>query len=129
MRKIMTALRSLAVLAVALALAPSDVKAQGVLLPDGSTVIGHMNIAGSPPVGTGCTIASGSTDTFGRCLTTAAAGSIAFARAYVTAPACIVQDSTGTPLNVYTTTTTQITLTTVTAAHVLYWICFGFLGG
>lgn len=117
-----------ALAALALAM-PIDAKAQGFLLPDGSTALGHLNASGPPPVGTGCTIAALSTDAAGTCTTSAASGTIVFARAFTVAPRCVVVDATATPLAVYTTTTTQITLTTVTSAHVLYWVCFGTQGG
>ena len=32
----------------------------------------HVNFAGAPPVGTGCTIAAGSSDTAGKCTASAA---------------------------------------------------------
>lgn len=83
---------------------------------------------GNPPVGTGCTIAAGSSDTDGSCTTSAASGSIAFAATYTVAPSCLLIDATSAatvPQVTYTTTATQITLTTVTSAHVLFWHCGG----
>lgn len=121
---------ALAVLAAAsIGLSLPSVRAQVLYLPDGTGLIGHLIGASPAPVGTGCTIAAGSTDAFGRCVTSATSGSIAFFRAYAAAPFCVVQDGTATPVTVYTTTTAQITLTTVTSAHTLYWACFGAVGG
>lgn len=88
-------------------------------------VVGMINSQSALPIGTGCTIAAGSTDLAGSCTTSSTSGSIAFATAKQVAPSCIVQDSTATPVFVYTTTTAQITLTTVTSAHVLFWLCIG----
>lgn len=99
-----------------------------IQLQDGAAFLGHAVVSGAPPVGTGCTITAGSTDMAGSCLTTAAAGSIAFSKAFATLPWCILQDGTATPLTVYVTTVAQITLTTVTSGHTLYWICLGRTG-
>lgn len=119
-----------ALAAFALAMPNGANAQQSFVLPDGTSATGHLNAGGPPPVGTGCTIAALSTDAAGTCTTTAAAGTIVFARAFATtAPRCVVVDATATPLIVYTTTTTQITLTTVTSGHVLYWVCFGAQGG
>lgn len=107
-----------------------DALAQGFSLPHNSAITGHLITSqAAPPVGTGCTIVAGSTDLDGSCTTSATSGSIAFATAFVSAPFCIVQDSTATPVFVYTTTTAQITLTTVTSAHVLFWHCAAKVGG
>lgn len=105
------------------------VASQVFFLPNNAAVIGHLNGSSGPPVGTGCTMVAGSTDFAGSCTTSATSGSIAFAAAYTAAPSCLVVDATATPVAVYTTTTTQITLTTVTSAHVLYWTCIGKVGG
>lgn len=125
----MSMLRVAALAAVVGLAAGLPVASQIFLLPNNTAVVGHLNGASGPPVGTGCTIAAGSTDFAGTCTTTTTSGSIAFAGAFTTAPACLLVDSTGTPVAVYATTTTQITLTTVTSAHVLFWTCFGRVGG
>ena len=106
--------------------------AQGFVIPNNAQLSGHLNGAGVPPVGTGCTIAAGSTDTAGSCTASAASGSIAFANAYAQAPNCLVTDGSATStvsMPVYTTTTAQITLTTIISTHVLYWFCVGKPGG
>lgn len=132
MLKIRTFLRERFVLAIAfvLALGAAPIVAQSVFLPSNVGLIGHI-IAGAPsaPVGTGCTIVAGSSDTAGECLTTATSGTIVFAQAFTSAPTCIVVDRTATPVAVYATTTTQITLTTVTSAHNLSWNCWAKIGG
>lgn len=94
-------------------------------LQDGVTFSGHAVVGGAPPVGTGCTIQGGSTDLWGSCTATAASGTIAFAKAFLTAPHCIVVDQSATPIAVYTETTAQITLTTVTSGHLYRWACVG----
>lgn len=102
--------------------------AQGFAIPSGTQVLGLLGYGGSPPVGTGCTIASGSTDSGGNCTTSAASGSIAFTKTYNVAPNCVLVDATSAatvPQVTYTVTTAQITLTTVTSAHVLRWHCDG----
>lgn len=110
--------------AAAMAMVPLPTSAQ-FIIPDGTNLGGHLNAQGNVPVGTNCTIAAGSTDTAGSCTTTNTSGSIAFARAFTAAPTCLLVDSTATPVAVYTTTTAQITLTSVTNAHVLFWFCIG----
>ncbi len=98
------------------------------VLQDGSVVSGHLTSASPPPVGVGCTIAAGSTDMAGACLTTATSGTITFAKPFATAPVCLVVDITATPVIVYTISTTAITLGTVTSAHQLRWFCMGNAG-
>lgn len=97
--------------------------AQNFQLPAGSAYINMMLAQGGPPIGTGCTIGANSTDSAGFCTTTAASGTIQFSRQYSLVPSCIVVDTTATPVAVYAVTSNQITLTTVTSAHVLRWKC------
>lgn len=99
---------------------------QGFQIPNNSAIIGHLGVTGNVPVGTGCTIVAGSTDTAGSCTASAASGSVAFATAYAIAPFCLVTDGSATStvsMPVYTTTTAQITLSTIISTHVLYWFC------
>lgn len=121
--------RMVALAAVAGLCAGLPVASQVFFLPNNAAVSGHLNNAGGPPVGTGCTIAAGSSDFSGSCLTTATSGSIVFAAAYLTAPDCVLVDRDATPVAVYASTVSQITLTTVTSGHNLYWICAGRVGG
>lgn len=118
---------SLAAVIAAFFLAVLPVSAQTVL-QDGSTIFGRLTVAGAPPVGTGCTIAAGSTDQAGTCTATAAAGSIAFTKTYNSQPFCVVVDQSATPVAVYTQTTAQITLTTITSGHIYTWNCMGRSG-
>lgn len=123
--------------ALALFCAGGFVVAQVVSLPHNVTVLGHLNsgqntvgtATGAAPVGTGCTITAGSTDTVGACVATAASGSIAFNTAYLASPLCTLVDTAATPIAVYSVTTAQITLTTITSGHAYVWTCFGKVGG
>jgi hypothetical protein len=123
--------KALAGASIAAMLAATPLHAAQFNLPSPAG-IGHTESYGAAPVGTGCTIVAGSTDTDGECTTSAASGSIAFATAYASAPSCIVVDKTSAatvPQVTYTTTTAQITLTTVTSGHGLVWHCSGKVGG
>jgi len=105
--------------------------AQSFNLPNNSTVTGHLVAGGgNPPVGTTCTMAAGSTDSFGACTTTSTSGAITFNVPWITAPNCSVTDSTANAAtNAYTVSTTAITLGTVTSGHLLQYICIGKVGG
>lgn len=106
-------------------------QAQQLSLPD-PVGVARVVAQGGVPTLTGCTIVAGSTDTAGECTATATSGSIAFSRAFLTAPTCIVYDKAATStvsMPVYTTTTAQITLTTIISGHGLVWTCFGKIGG
>lgn len=120
--------------ALSLACAVGAIPAIGQVFtaPPNFTLGGHYVASGNPPTGTGCTIAAGSSDTDGSCTASATSGSIAFATAYLVAPTCLVTDGSATStvsMPVYTTTTSQITLTTIISTHVLYWHCAGKIGG
>lgn len=110
-----------------------SVIAQVFTLPNNTQLLGHLiSGAATPPVGTGCTIIAGSSDTDGECTTSATSGTIVFGAAYVSAPSCTVTDKSATStvsMPVYTTTTTQITLTTIISAHGLVWHCAAKIGG
>jgi len=114
--------------AAALSFAPVAALAQGFIIgPKTQVQTPSLAPQGNPPTGTGCTIANNSTDMAGSCTTTATSGTIVFATALASAPNCILVDATSAatvPQVTYTTTATQITLTTVTSAHVLRWVCF-----
>ena len=110
--------------------------AQGFTLPNGSVALDHLIAAPAPgkaaPVGTGCTIAAGSTDDAGSCTASAASGSITFATAYASAPFCTVVDASATStvsMPVYTVAASAITLSTIISTHVLYWTCRAKTGG
>lgn len=109
---------------------------QGFTTISNLIVLGHFFNGGSGtaavPVGSSCTIVSGSSDTDGSCATTGASGSITFAVAYATAPFCSVVDATATStvsMPVYTVSTTVITLSTIITAHTLFWHCAARVGG
>lgn len=98
--------------------------AQSFTFPPGTVLQGMMSGQGKSPVATGCTLVAGSTDADGTCTTTTTSGAIVFAKTdAVNPPFCIVSDGTATPVAVYTVTAQQITLTTVTSAHVLRYHC------
>lgn len=130
---------ALALFAISLALtalAPANVYAQGFTLPDGTVQQGHIAavpaLGKTPPVGVGCTIVAGATDTAGTCTASAASGSLTFATAFNSAPTCVVWDQSATStvsMPVYTVSASAITLTTIISTHVLGWICFGKTGG
>lgn len=122
-----------ALLAASLMFAPVLALAQTpqVQLPN-PVGVGKVQAQAGIPTLTGCTIVAGSSDTAGECTTTATSGTIVFSQAYLTAPSCLVIDKTSAatvPQVTYTTTASQITLTTVTSAHVLVWQCMGKIGG
>lgn len=102
---------------------PIHAQAGNFVLPSNTGFIGFLSAQGKQPVATGCTIVSGSTDAAGKCSTTATSGTIVFAKTdLVNPPFCVVSDgSGGTPT--YTVTATQITLVTITSAHVLFYWC------
>lgn len=107
--------------------------AQAFYIPTGAIQVGHLNsspIAGAAglPVGTTCTILAGSSDTSGSCTASAGTATITFGTTWGVAPKCIVQDSTATPLNVFTVSATAITVSATTNAHVLTWLCIGNVG-
>lgn len=118
------------VLAVALAITPVAAFAQGYPLPNNTAAQGHI-IAGctAAPVLTGGTLVGGSCDTAGEFTSSATSGTLVFATAFLTKPTCLVVDATGTPIAVYATTTSQITLTTLTSAHNYFYTCFAKVGG
>lgn len=98
--------------------------AQQFTLPPNTIQLGMLSVNGNPPTGSGCTVASGSTDSDGTCTATASSGTIAFAKTnLVNAPFCIVSDAAATPLAVYTVTTAQITLASITSTHIIRWHC------
>lgn len=126
--------RSLVALAF-VAFAPAAF-AQGFTLPDNSVQQGHFvavpALGKAAPVGVGCTIAAGSTDTVGKCTASAASGSITFATPYNSAPVCNLVDQSATStvsMPVYTVSTTAITLSTIISTHVLSWRCDALTGG
>lgn len=98
---------------------------QGLVIPPNTILLGMMVVQGKPPVATGCTLLTNSTDTAGACVTTAASGTIVFAKTdMVNPPFCTVLDASATPVAVYTVTALQITLTTITTGgHVLRYRC------
>lgn len=115
-------------LCLAVGLAFSPALAQVFTLANNVTFGGHYIASGNPPTGGNCTIAAGSSDTDGSCTATSGAPTVTFAQAYLTAPSCVVQDSSATPAVVYTVSTTGITITGTTA-HVYFWHCAGKIGG
>lgn len=113
-----------AMLIAAVAFIGGQARAQFVIPPKAQVQAPNLAISGSPPAGTGCTIANGSTDQDGTCTATAASGAIVFAFAtFVNPPMCIVVDSTATPIMVFTVTALQITLQTITSGHIIRWHC------
>jgi hypothetical protein len=119
-------------IAVAAFCASHDAKAQGFILPDNSTVQGHIKAQGAlgaaPPTAVGCTIAANATDALGLCTTSASSGSITFQRTYAAPPVCLVVDADATStvsMPVYTVSATAITLTTIITAHKLFYLCMG----
>jgi hypothetical protein len=97
-------------------------------------LIGHFMNAGSGsaavPTYTNCALLGTPSDTDGACTTSSTSGAIIFAQAYATAPYCVVADASSTTVPpTYTTTTTQITLSTIITAHVLFWHCASRTGG
>ena len=102
----------------------------GPQLPN-PVVIGKLitQPAGPPPTYTTCTGAAGSTDMAGTCTATAAAAVITFGTAYTAAPFCVVVDASATPVMVYTVSTTAITISATTNAHVIRWHCVAQSGG
>lgn len=130
MRRFLTDLRCIALAAIAaLCVGSLAVSAQGFVLPSSTGILGFLLAEGKQPIGTGCTMAAGSTDAAGMCTATAASGSIAFAKLdLANAPFCNVVDSSATPIMVYTVTTLQITLTTITSGHVLRYWCVAQAG-
>lgn len=123
-------------LALVALLAPAAAFAQGFTLPDGSVQAGHLAAAPAPgktsPVGVGCTIVAGATDTAGTCTASAASGSITFATAFNSAPTCSVWDQAATStvsMPVYTVSASAITLSTIISTHVLGWLCLAKTGG
>lgn len=130
MKKLIMNFRALAIAMLALAGAGAlGAVAQGFNLPGGTSITGMFSYAGKPPVAVGCTLAAGSSDAAGECLTTATSGSITFGTAKTNAPSCLVVDRTATPVAVYSVSATAITLTTVTSAHNLSYSCNGKAGG
>lgn len=110
---------------------PDRASAQGMILPDPSTLGGHVTASGPIPTLVGCTIVAGSTDTAGSCTTTATSGSITFGRTFTLAPACLVVDASATStvsMPVYTVSATAITLSTIISGHILFWFCPGKIG-
>jgi hypothetical protein len=89
----------------------------------------HVSFAGGNPTPTGGTLAAGSSDTAGTFTASAASGSLTFGGAFVSAPTCIWQDSSATPIIVFTVSTTAVTLTTLTSGHVYQYLCVGKAGG
>lgn len=125
-----------AAFALAALFAPAAAFAQGFTLPDNSVIQGHVRAvpqAGAvPPTAVGCTIAANATDAAGLCTTSAASGSITFARTQGAAPVCLVVDADATStvsMPVYTVSATAITLTTVITAHKLFYWCIGTIAG
>lgn len=120
----------LAAIAILIGLA-SPAFSQGFIIPDGSTIQGHIKAApqpGPPPVAVGCTLVAGSTDFAGTCTASAASGSITFSRTYGSAPTCIVWDQAATStvsMPVYSVSPTAITLITIISTHLLGYMCMG----
>jgi hypothetical protein len=82
------------------------------------------------PTYTNCAAVGTPSDTDGACTTSNTSGAIIFATPYATAPYCVVTDASSTTVPpTYTTTTTQITLTTIINAHVINWHCGSRIGG
>jgi hypothetical protein len=117
--------------AAALALSLEPVAAQQ--LQDGATVLGHLLTGSAPPVLSACgttpALANGSTDFAGTITmgTTATGCVLTFAKAFLTAPHCIV-DWQATPLasQSFTVSTTALTLTqTSTTNNVASYLCIG----
>ena len=71
-------------------------------------------------------------DTAGNCTSSSTSGTITFFKAFASAPSCIVVDSTSAatvPQLTYTVSVTAITISTMTSAHVINWVCVAKLGG
>jgi hypothetical protein len=103
-------------------------------LGDGVQFNGHItstNAAGNPPpTTTSCTLVAGSSDFVGSCAATAtSAVAVAFGKAFVTAPTCIVFDAVTFSGNAITgPSTTGFTMGTTVSGDKIYWVCVGKQG-
>lgn len=120
---------------LAIFLAPIAARSQGFTLPNNTVAQGHLLASPVPgavglPVGTSCTIVAGSSDSVGSCTTTSTTSTVTFGTAFLTAPRCLVTDSTANAATIaYTISTTAITFSVVINAHLMTWFCVGQVGG
>lgn len=102
---------------------------------DGAQFDGHMTSANAvgnpPPVVTNGTLRSGSTDLAGQLTTTAtSAVAVAFGKAFVSTPTCVVVDATTGTGNLLASgpSTTGFTLGTTGGTDKVSWVCVGQQG-
>lgn len=103
---------------------------QGYPLPNNTVLQGHLIASCAvPPTLTGGTLTANSCDSAGEFTAAAASGTLVFGSAFISKPSCVLVDQTATPIAVFATTPTQLTLTTITSGHLYSYKCDAKIGG